>query len=183
MPGDYTYTKEYICWFTADEEVRRDWFEPRLDGRPLFRHQQALGLEYKVLGLFPIDLGQLGKITSSHATMTGRDLLVGRINQQSRMVVGERIHPVPIPSSWLRRVGSYDIIDVGQEETLLDRLRLTVQDGFLVLTGRFTKPTPLSSPMPWNLSRTLRRSWWAFDSVVVKHLRLVVPDMTPNRDA
>ena len=111
-----------------------------------------------MLGLFPIDLGQLGKITSSHATMTGRDLLVGRINQQSRMVVGERIHPVPIPFSWLRRVGSYDIIDVGQEETLLDRLRLTVQDGFLVLNGRFTKPTPLSSPIPWNLSRTLRPS-------------------------
>jgi len=97
--------------------------------------------------------------------MTGRDLLVGRINQQSRMVVGERIHPVPIPFSWLRRVGRYDIIDVGQEETLLDRLRLTVQDGFLVLNGRFTKPTPLSSPIPWNLSRTLRPSdgawtWW-----------------------
>ncbi|MEK6802177.1 MAG: hypothetical protein AABZ34_05880 [Nitrospirota bacterium] len=81
-------------------------------------------------------------MTFSHAMMAGHDLLIGRTNQTSRMVVGERIHPVPIPSAWHHRVGSYEIIDLGEEEALLDRLRLSIQDGFLVLTGRFTKPTP-----------------------------------------
>lgn len=106
------------------------------------RRHQELGLEYKWLGLFPIDLGKLGQMAFSRATVAGRDVLIGRTNQQSRMVVGERIRPVPIPSSWHQRVGSYDIIDPGKEEALLDRLRLSVQDDFLVMTGRFTKPTP-----------------------------------------
>ena len=106
------------------------------------RRHQELGLEYNWLGLFPIDLGELGQMAFSRATMAGRDVLIGRTNQQSRMVVGERIRPVPIPSSWRQRVGRYDIIDPGQEEALLDRLRLSIQDDFLVMTGRFTTPTP-----------------------------------------
>ena len=110
--------------------------------RLVTRPHQEMGLEYKWLGVFPIDLGGLGKMTFSRATMSGRDLLIGRTSQQSRMVVGERIHPVPVPPSWLRRVGGYDIIGPGKEEALVDRLRLSVQDDFLVMTGRFTKPTP-----------------------------------------
>lgn len=107
------------------------------------RPQQELGIEYKWLGLFPIDLGQLGKMTFSRATMAGRDVLIARNHQRSRMVVGERIHPVPIPSAWLRRVGRYEIIDLREEEANVDRLRLSVQDEFLVVTGRLTKPKPV----------------------------------------
>lgn len=105
------------------------------------RHNQELGLEYKVLGLYSLDLGQLGQMTFSRTTMAGHELLVGRTDQKSRMVMGERIAPVPISPRWLRRVGTYDMIDVGEEGALLDRLRVSVQDGFLVLTGRFIKPT------------------------------------------
>lgn len=104
------------------------------------RHNQELGLEYKVLGLFPIDLEELGKMTFARATITGREVLIARNQQRSRMVVGERIRPVPIPSAWLHRVGKYDIVELPQEEAFVERLRLSVQDGFLVVTGRFTKP-------------------------------------------
>lgn len=107
------------------------------------RPQQELGIEYKWLGLFPIDLGPLGKVTFSRATMAGRDVLIARNPQQSRMVMGERIRPVPIPSAWLRRVGRYEITGLPEEEALVDRLRLSVQDEFLVVTGRFTKPKPV----------------------------------------
>lgn len=107
------------------------------------RPRQELGIEYKWLGLFPIDLGQLGKVTFSRTTMAGREVLIARNQQQSRMVVGERIHPVPIPSAWLRRVGRYEIMDLPEEEVRVDRLRLSVQDEFLVVTGRITKPKPV----------------------------------------
>ncbi len=107
------------------------------------RPRQELGIEYKWLGLFPIDLGQLGKMTFSHAMMADRDVLIARNHQQSRMVVGERIHPVPIPSAWLRRVGRYEIMDLPEEEVRVDRLRLSVQDEFLVVTGRITRPKPV----------------------------------------
>lgn len=107
------------------------------------RPQQELGIEYKWLGLFPIDLGPLGKMTFSRATMDGREVLIARNPQRPRMVVGERIHPVPIPSAWLRRVGHYEIMDLREEEANVDRLRLSVQDEFLVVTGRFTKPKPV----------------------------------------
>ncbi len=107
------------------------------------RSRQELGIEYKWLGVFPIDLGPLGKMTFSHATMAGRDVLIARNHQQSRMVMGERIHPVPIPSAWLRRVGRYEIIDLPAEEVIVDQLRLSVQDEFLVVTGRITRPKPV----------------------------------------
>lgn len=107
------------------------------------RPQQELGIEYKWLGLFPIDLGRLGEMTFSRATIVGRDVLIARNHRQSRMVVGERIKPVPIPPAWLRRVGRYEIIDLPEEEASVDRLRLSVQDEFLVVTGRVTKPTPV----------------------------------------
>lgn len=107
------------------------------------RPQQELGIEYRWLGLFPIDLGELRKVTFSRATMAGRDVLIARNHQRSRMVVGERIHPVPIPPAWLRRVGHYEIMGLPEEEVSLDRLRLSVQDEFLVVTGRVTKPKPV----------------------------------------
>lgn len=109
------------------------------------RPNQELGLEYKMLGLFPIDLGGLGQMTFSRAAMAGRDLLIGRMTQYqaSRMVVGERIHPVPIPSSWRQRVGSYDIIDLDKEDAIVFQLRLSVQDDFLVMTTHYTKPAPM----------------------------------------
>ncbi|MDR4469681.1 MAG: beta-lactamase family protein [Nitrospira sp.] len=106
------------------------------------RPRQELGLEYKWLGLFPVDLGGLGDMTFSRATIEGHDLLIGRTTHQFRMVLGERIRPVSTPSSWLRRAGSYDIIDAGKDDALIDRVRLSIQDNFLVMTGRFTKPTP-----------------------------------------
>lgn len=59
------------------------------------------------------------------------------------MVAGERIHPVPIPPAWLRRLGRYEIMNLPEEEIFIDRLRLSVQDEFLVVTGRITKPTPV----------------------------------------
>ncbi len=107
------------------------------------RPQQELGIEYKWLGLFPIDLGQLGKMTFSRATMAGCDVLIARSHQRSRMVVGERIRPVPIPPAWLRRVGHYEIMGLPKEEAFVDRLRLSVQDEFLVVTGRVTKLKPV----------------------------------------
>lgn len=104
------------------------------------RPNHELGLEYKVLGLYPIDLGQLGKMTFSRAMMAGHDVLIARKDQHSRMVVGTRIHPVPIPSAWRQRVGRYEILDLPEDEVFVDRLRLSVQDEFLVVTGRVTKP-------------------------------------------
>ncbi len=107
------------------------------------RHEHELGLEYRWLGLFPIDLGQLGKMTFARAMMAGRDVLIARNHQHARMVVGMRIHPVPIPSAWRQRVGRYDILDLPEDEVFVDQLRLSVQDEFLVVTGRFTKPKPV----------------------------------------
>lgn len=82
-------------------------------------------------------------MTFSRAMVAGRDLLVSRNNQQSRLVVGTRIHPVPIPPAWRQRVGRYEILDLPEDEVFVDRLRLSVQDEFLVVTGRVTKPKPV----------------------------------------
>ena len=58
------------------------------------------------------------------------------------MVVGERLAPVPIPDAWRQRVGTYEINNLGDEEAYTDHIRLSYQEGFLVVSARGRKPTP-----------------------------------------
>ncbi len=106
------------------------------------RNGQELGVEYKLLGVFPIDLGPLARVTLSRATIASRDLLLARQGSPRRMVVGERLIPVPIPPAWLQRVGTYEITNLEDEEKYTDQIRLSYQEGFLVVSTRVTKPTP-----------------------------------------
>ena len=95
------------------------------------RSDGQFGLKYKLLGLIPISLGDLGNIGFSRATIEGRDVLIGSENNQS-MLIGEKIKPVPIPQSWLNRVGEYTIIDRGDNPMVPDKISLRYEDSLLV---------------------------------------------------
>ncbi len=110
----------------------------------LVPHQGGeVGLEYRLLGLFRMHLGELDRIRLSRETITGREVLIARDRRPRRMLVGERISATPIPAAWLRRLGTYEIVNLGEDLPYLQRIRLSAQDGLLVMSRRVTRPEPL----------------------------------------
>jgi hypothetical protein len=97
---------------------------PRPDG--------LLGLRYKLFGIIPISLGELDQVGISRATVAGREIVKAVMNGKE-LLVGERIHPLPIPEAWHKRVGEYEIVNAGADATLVDGIRVRQDKGLLVL--------------------------------------------------
>ena len=95
---------------------------PRADG--------SLGLQYRLLGLFPIRIEELDDIGLSRADVAGREILAARMHGRE-FPIGERIRPVPVPAEWLGRTGEYEIANPGEDAVLLEKLRFRAEDGFL----------------------------------------------------
>lgn len=102
---------------------------PRADG--------LLALRYRILGLFPVSLGDLDHVGVARATIAGREILKVRMDGQE-LLVGQRIRPVPISGKWLERAGEYEITNPGEDTVLLETMRLR-QDGGLLLAD-FSMP-------------------------------------------
>jgi CubicO group peptidase (beta-lactamase class C family) len=95
---------------------------PRADG--------SLGLQYRLLGLFPIRIEELDGVGISRADVAGREILAARMHGQE-FPIGERIRPVPVSAKWLGRTGEYEIANLGEDAVLLEKLRLRAEGGFL----------------------------------------------------
>lgn len=135
---------------------------PRVDG--------LLGLQYRLLGLFPISLGQMDYDGFSVACVAGHDILKVRSLGQE-LLLGERIKLVPIPEKWVRRTGEYEIINRGDDAVLIDNLCLRQDNGLLImdytvplfLDGRMGKAiTPLSDTeaITYGLGRNMGETIW-----------------------
>jgi len=90
----------------------------------------SLGLQYRLLGLFPIRIGELDGVGISRADVAGREILAVRMHGRE-FPVGERMRPVPVPAPWSARTGEYEIVNLGEDAVLLETLRLRVENGFL----------------------------------------------------
>lgn len=97
---------------------------PRADG--------LLYLQHRLLGLFPISLGAWDDIGISLVTISGRNVLKGRRNGRE-WLVGERIHPVPIPEKMLRHIGEYQCVNQGNDALLFDKVCLRQDNGLLLI--------------------------------------------------
>ena len=96
------------------------------------RSDGLFGLDYALLGLIPVDLGPLGAIGFSHRTEAGRDLLIARVGAQE-VLIGQRIEPPVSLGAWRQRLGDYEITNLDGDPTVLTRIRLTEEQGFLIL--------------------------------------------------
>jgi hypothetical protein len=127
--GDYATTVGHVRIRLEDDRLRADALGrsfsliPRSDG--------LLAVEYSLLGLLRVDLGNLGEIGLSRRIVAGREILVAGIGRQE-MLVGERIQPSANAGRWRQRVGNYEIVDAGDDYTFVDRIAL-VEDRGLVL--------------------------------------------------
>jgi CubicO group peptidase (beta-lactamase class C family) len=95
---------------------------PRADG--------SLGLQYRLLGLFPIRIEELDGVGISRADVAGREILAARVHGRE-FPIGERMRPVPVPAQWLGRTGEYEIANLGEDAVLLEKVTLRADDGFL----------------------------------------------------
>jgi CubicO group peptidase (beta-lactamase class C family) len=95
---------------------------PRRDG--------SLGLQYRLLGLFPIRIEELDGVGITRTDIAGREILAARMHGRE-IAVGERIRPVPVPAAWLGRTGEYEIANLGEDAVLLEKVSLRAEDGFL----------------------------------------------------
>ena len=85
------------------EALHRTWrLVPRLDG--------LLRVQYKLLGLISIHLGDLDHIGLSRTTLAGRELLIAHQGTQA-VLIGEKITPTPVSGVWQQRVGAYAIVN------------------------------------------------------------------------
>ncbi|NWD06460.1 serine hydrolase domain-containing protein [Pseudomonas gingeri] len=105
----------------------------------LLRDEQGwLRAEKKLLGFWPVDLGELGRLQMDVTTVQGRQILTARSHGQL-MPLGERIEPVPLPRGWLNTVGEYQVINSDEPEAALSGVSIRVEDGFLLMRGRINE--------------------------------------------
>jgi CubicO group peptidase (beta-lactamase class C family) len=95
---------------------------PRADGSFL--------LQYRLLGLFPLRIEELEDVGITRADVAGREILAARMHGRE-FPIGERMRPVPVPASWFGRTGEYEIVNLGEDAVLLEKLRLRAEGGFL----------------------------------------------------
>lgn len=100
-----------------------------------------LSLKYKILGLVPVRVGLFEDIRLSTANILQRQVIVGKIGGES-MVFGEKLNPTPIPDSFMKRLGHYEIIHK-VDGPAPDSIMLKVDNGLLVGEVRFPEKPEL----------------------------------------
>jgi hypothetical protein len=97
---------------------------PRIDGQ--------LGIRYKLLGMFPISLGELDQVGVSRATLAGRDIVKASLNGQE-LLLGERITSVPLSEAMQKRTGEYEITNAGDDAVLFNNVQVRQDNGLLLV--------------------------------------------------
>ncbi|MGF1644394.1 MAG: serine hydrolase domain-containing protein [Thiotrichales bacterium] len=92
------------------------------------------GLEYRLLGLIPIDLDKLGRYQLTRARIAGHELLLAG-EAGAFYLAAERIEPVSIPPAWTARLGRWTYS--GRDRLIAEKLvksgvELKIVDGFLL---------------------------------------------------
>lgn len=98
--------------------------------RLISRADGSLGLQYRLLGLFPIRIEELDGIGISRADVAGRAVLAARMHGRE-FPIGEQMRQLPVPAEWLERTGEYEIANPGEDAVLPEKVRLRADGGFL----------------------------------------------------
>lgn len=101
------------------------------------REDNSYGIRYKLFGFIPIQPGELADASFSLRTIAGHDLVLAQYQGQT-FIAGEKIRPLPIPSSWRNRLGEYEIVNLaGGDAFVPEHCALREMDGFLMLEYAF----------------------------------------------
>ena len=100
--------------------------------KPDDEYPSTYRLSYRLWGLFPIDLGWLGRIRIRQEWVDGESVLVGYSGTQ-KTFMGNQIKKSEIPTSWLNRLGRYYPKNNLQPEVFkIEYIELTRDNTFLL---------------------------------------------------
>src|SRR5581483_3727384 len=127
--GEYATGLGYARVYRRNDEMRADFMGWTFEATE--RERGILGLRFLLLGFVPIEPGELGQLGLLRADVGGHELIGASFGPQ-RLVVGEKIEPVPIPKAWLERVGPYEISETDKSGFFVPRA-LTTDGRYLYL--------------------------------------------------
>lgn len=116
-----------------------------------------MGLEYRLLGLFPINLGKLSQTAFTRAEIANRQVLLAG-GTGGFTLVGEKIEPKPIPAAWQARLGNYAY--VGNDPLVAREIRdvrLKIENDFLLAEVIGEEGAGISALEPINDSEAILR--------------------------
>lgn len=128
--GDYTTQFGHVRIHLDGTRLRADALGRSFNLVP--RSDGLLAIEYKLLGLLPIDLGPVDAIGLTRRKVAGRDVLVAAVGTQE-MLLGERIEAPKDIAPWRKRLGRYEIANAGDDHTFVDKVALTEERGFVIV--------------------------------------------------
>ncbi len=86
---------------------------------------------YRLGGLIPIPLPFLKDYGLTFYEGNGRQFLMA--HEGPKVTIGARVEPVPIPDAWLKRLGTYKVVNRGDDYHCIQSLHLAKMDQFLVM--------------------------------------------------
>lgn len=101
----------------------------------VYGEDRRLRMQYRLMGLIPINLEELGDVYLSLKQVSGRSVLTASLHGKE-IYAGEKFTPTTIPDAWRQREGKYRIVNEGEDHTLLEDVRLVIDDELLVLHYR-----------------------------------------------
>jgi hypothetical protein len=88
-------------------------------------------VKYRIFGLFPISLGELDYYEIGRATIAGHEVLKASTKGRE-LLIAEKIHPIPVPEAWQKRVGTYGIDNLGDDFPLIENIRIIYEHELLI---------------------------------------------------
>ena len=146
VTGDYLSSQELQAYAgnyttiggTASLTPKSGYLQAELAGssfRLVPREDRQLQLQYRLLGFIPIDLGELSRIGIKRKLVDGHEILMAT-DGEHEMLVAEKVTPVPVSAAWRSRLGRYQIVNIGDDVTMVDNIELREENGLLQIDYR-----------------------------------------------
>ncbi|MEW6677449.1 MAG: serine hydrolase domain-containing protein [Pseudomonadota bacterium] len=137
-PLEAAQRRDYLGWWTTEQGAVRivekgDGLRAELGDKQLRLTPRADGLlrlDYRLFGLFSMDLGEMARVGLSRRDIEGIPRLVARVGGLSTLA-GSRVEPSAIPAPWRARLGEYRLAETEGPLKSLGRARLLEEDGLL----------------------------------------------------
>lgn len=96
------------------------------------RQDKQLQLQYRLLGVIPIDLGELSRFGIRREMVAGHEILRASDGVHD-MLIAEKVAPVPLSPAWRNRLGRYRIMNNGEDTPVVTDIKLREENGLLLV--------------------------------------------------